>query len=114
MVPADSYRKPVGLAWVRDAGYACALAADLRKPATAKVYEVGFEGVSLEDLLESLGRVVGKRPLLDPDASAEPWPEAVDLTAARADLGFEPSALEDCLAEVMGYYRANPRFSQAT
>jgi nucleoside-diphosphate-sugar epimerase len=29
-----------------------------------------------------------------------------DLSRSRAELGFEPSALEDCLAEVLAWYQA--------
>ena len=29
-----------------------------------------------------------------------------DLARSRAELGFEPSALEDCLAEVLAWYQA--------
>jgi nucleoside-diphosphate-sugar epimerase len=98
-------REPIGLAWVRDAGYAHALACDLRKPLAGKVYEAGFEDLSLEGLAEAIGRVLGKQPELSPDELAEPWPKAPDLAAARAELGFQPSALEDCLAEILAWYR---------
>jgi nucleoside-diphosphate-sugar epimerase len=106
-VPAGSSRQPIGLAWVRDAGYAIALAADLRRPVDGKAFEAGFEGLTLEDLLVAIGRLLGKRPELEPSTSVEPWSPAADLGAARAHLGFEPSALEDCLAEVMAWYRAS-------
>jgi len=118
LVPAESYRRQAGLAWVRDVGYAHALAADLRKPADGKAYNVAFEGVSLADLLEAIGRAWAKPVRMVPLPFAELPPGAspygpdphrsagYDLSRARAELGFEPSALEDCLAEVLAWYRA--------
>jgi nucleoside-diphosphate-sugar epimerase len=118
LVPAESYRRQAGLAWVRDVGYAHALAADLRKPADGKAYNVAFEGVSLADLIEAIGRAWAKPVRMVPvpfgelPADASPYgPDprrsaGYDLTRARTDLGFEPSALEDCLAEVLAWYQA--------
>ena len=119
LVPAESYRRQAGLAWVRDVGYAHALAADLRKPTEGRAYNVAFEGVSLADLIEAIGRAWAK-PVRDGRRSPsrtcrrEPAPTAptrADRPAttchgSRAELGFEPSALEDCLAEVLAWYQA--------
>jgi nucleoside-diphosphate-sugar epimerase len=117
LVPVESYRRQAGLAWVRDVGYAHALAADPSKPADGKAYNVAFEGVSLADLLEAIGRAWSKSvrmvpmPFEDLPPGASPYgPDphrsaGYELTRARAELGFEPSALEDCLAEVMAWYR---------
>jgi 2'-hydroxyisoflavone reductase len=117
LVPAESYRRQAGLAWVRDVGYAHALAADLSRPAGGKAYNVAFEGVSLADLIEALGRILGKPAVMVPIPFAElpkgaspygPDPRrsaGYDLSRIRSDLGFEPSALEDCLAEVLAWYR---------
>ena len=117
LVPAESYRRQAGLAWVRDVGYAHALAADLSRPATGKAYNVAFEGVSLADLIEALGRILGKPAGMVPIPFAE-LPEGAspygpdprrsagyDLSRIRSELGFAPSALEDCLAEVLAWYR---------
>ena len=117
LVPAESYRRQAGLAWVRDVGYAHALAADLSRPTGGRAYNVAFEGVSLADLIEALGRILGKPARMVPIPFAE-LPEGAspygpdprrsagyDLSRIRSELGFEPSALEDCLAEVLAWYR---------
>ena len=117
LVPAESYRRQAGLAWVRDVGYLHALAADLGRPASG-AYNVAFEGVSVAGLVESLARISGRPARLVPipyaelPAGASPYgPDprrsaGYDLTRSRSELGFEPSALEDCLAEVLAWYRA--------
>jgi nucleoside-diphosphate-sugar epimerase len=118
LVPAESYRRQAGLAWVRDVGYAHALAADPRKPTEGRAYNVAFDGVSLADLVEAIGRAWAKPVRLLPVPFAE-LPEGAspygpdprrsagyDLSRSRTELGFEPSALEDCLAEVLAWYQA--------
>jgi len=117
LVPAESYERQAGLAWVKDIGFACALACDLRKDLTRKAYNAAFENVSLRNLIEGIAGAVGFPARLhpvpfaslpqdaspygpDPKRSAGYW-----LTRARADLGFEPSALEDALAETLAWYR---------
>jgi nucleoside-diphosphate-sugar epimerase len=117
LVPAESYERPATLAWVRDAGYACALACDPRREA-AGAYNVAFEGVSLRDLLEAAGRALGRPPRLVPVPWAE-LPEGAspygpdparaagsDLARGRRDLGFEPSPLADALPETLAWYLA--------
>jgi 2'-hydroxyisoflavone reductase len=118
LVPAESYRRQIGLAWVRDIGYAHALAADLKKQTDGRAYNIAFEGVSLADLVEAIGRAWAKPvrmvpvPFIELPAGASPYgPDphrsaGYDLSRARAELGFEPSALEDCLAEVLAWYQA--------
>ena len=59
LVPVESYQRQAGLAWVKDVGFACALASDPRKDATRKAYNVAFEGVSMRDLLEGIARALG-------------------------------------------------------
>ena len=117
LVPAESYRRQAGLAWVRDVGYAHALAADLSRPIDGKAFNVAFEGVSLADLIEALGGILGKPARMIPVPFAElpdgaspygPDPRrsaGYELGRIRSELGFEPSALEDCLAEVLAWYR---------
>jgi nucleoside-diphosphate-sugar epimerase len=117
LVPVESYERQAGLAWVKDVGFACALASDPRKDATRKAYNVAFEGVSLRDLLEGIARALGVpaniHPIpfddLPPDASPygpDPRRSAgYVLDRIRRDLGYEPSALEDALAETLAWYR---------
>jgi nucleoside-diphosphate-sugar epimerase len=78
---------------------------------------VAFEGVSLRDLLEGIARALGVpaniHPIpfddLPPDASPygpDPRRSAgYVLDRIRRDLGYEPSALEDALAETLAWYR---------
>ena len=117
LVPAESYRRQAGLAWVLDVGYAHALAADLSHPTDGKAYNVAFEGVSLADLIEALGKILSRPaqmvpvPFADlPDGATPYGPDprrsaGYDLGLIRSQLGFEPSALEDCLAEVLAWYQ---------
>ena len=117
LVPAESYRRQAGLSWVRDVGYACALAADPARPALRRAYNVAFEGVSLEDLLLGLGEALGVEPRIHPvpfaqlPAAASPYgPDPARsagyvLDRARAELGFEPSQLDDAIADTMPWYR---------
>ena len=117
LVPVESYERQAGLAWVKDIGYACALACDLRKDLTGKAYNAAFEGVSLSDLIEGIARANGKTARLHPMPFAE-LPDGASpygpdprrsagyvLDRARQDLGFEPSSLEDALAETLAWYR---------
>jgi nucleoside-diphosphate-sugar epimerase len=117
LVPAESYERQAGLSWVRDIGFACALACDLRKDTTHKAYNAAFEGVSVRGLIEGIARALGKPPRLHPIPFAE-LPDGASpygpdprrsagyvLDRARQELGFEPSALEDALAETLAWYR---------
>jgi len=117
LVPVESYQRQAGLAWVKDVGFACALASDPRKDATRKAYNVAFEGVSMRDLLEGIARALGVPanihpiPFADLPADASPYgpdprrPAGYVLDRIRNELGFEPSALEDALAETLAWYR---------
>ena len=117
LVPQESYERQAGLAWVKDIGFACALACDLRKDAAQKAYNAAFEGVSLRDLIESVARALGVPARLHPVPFADLPPDASPygpdprrsagyvLDRARSELGFEPSALEDALAETLAWYR---------
>jgi len=111
LLPLETYKRPAGLAWARDVGYACALACDLHRDVHGS-YDVAFAGVSLEDLVLAIGQAVGMQVELIPVPRAELPPGAspyeptdLDGERMRQDLGFEPSALEDCLAEVLAWYR---------
>ena len=117
LVPAETYEQQAGLAWVKDVGFACALACDLRKKTAHRAYNVGFEGVSLRALIEGIARALGRPanlrpvPFADLPDGASPYgprpnrPAGYAIDHARAELGFEPSALEDALAETLAWYR---------
>jgi nucleoside-diphosphate-sugar epimerase len=117
LVPAESYERQAGLSWVKDIGFACALACDLRKDTIRKAYNAAFEGVSVRDLIEGIARAMGKpirlhpMPFADlPDGASPYGPDprrsaGYVLDRARGELGFEPSALEDALAETLAWYR---------
>ncbi len=117
LVPAETYEWQAGLAWVRDIGFACALACDLRKDTTRRAYNIAFTGVSLRDLIEGIARALAVPARLHPlpfaEIPAEARPYGPDparaagylIDRARRDLGFEPSALEDALAETLAWYR---------
>lgn len=117
LVPEVSYERPAGLAWVRDVGYACALACDLRQPASG-AYNVAFADVSLCDLLEAAARALNRPlsvvpvPYAELPAGASPYgPDPArsagyDLARIREQLGFVPSALGDALAETLPWYLA--------
>ncbi len=117
LVPEETYRQQAGLAWVKDVGYACALACDPRKELARKAYNVSLEGVSLKDLIEGIARALGVPARLHPiphrDLPEGASPYGPDpkrsagyvLERSRRELGFEPSALEDALAETMAWYR---------
>jgi nucleoside-diphosphate-sugar epimerase len=102
---------------VKDIGFVCALACDLRKDTTHKAYNAAFEGVSLRDLVEGIAQALGVAALVHPMPFAE-IPEGARpygpdprrsagyvIDRARRELGFEPSALEDALAETLAWYR---------
>jgi nucleoside-diphosphate-sugar epimerase len=117
LVPAETHQWQAGLAWVKDIGFACALACDLRKDTARKAYNAAFEGVSLRDLIEGIARALGLQarlhpvPFADlPDGASPYGPDprrsaGYVLDRARQELGFEPSALEDALAETLAWYR---------
>src|SRR5260370_30719907 len=60
LVPVESYERQAGLAWVKDIGYACALACDLRKDLTPKAFNAAFQNVSLPDLAEAISQAPGR------------------------------------------------------
>jgi nucleoside-diphosphate-sugar epimerase len=117
LVPSESYERQAGLAWVKDIGFACALACDLRKDTAQKAYNAAFEGVSLRSLIEGIANAMGVPARFHPVPFAELPPDASPygpdprrsagyvLDRARSELGFEPSALEDALAETLAWYR---------
>jgi 2'-hydroxyisoflavone reductase len=116
LVPEESFERQAGLAWVRDVGFACALACDLNRDATGP-RNVAFAGVSLRDLLEAAGRALGRPARLVPVPFAElpdgaspygpnPRRSAGYELARMRELGFEPSALADALPETLAWYLA--------
>ncbi len=116
LVPQESFKRQAGLAWVRDVGFACALACDLERKLNG-AYNVAFEGVSIELLIQIIGRALGRTPELVPVPYAELPPAAspygpdpdrsagYDLSRSRSELGFQPGSLEDALAETLAWYR---------
>jgi len=117
LVPEESYERQAGLSWVKDIGFACALASDLRKDTLHKAYNAAFEGVSLRNLIEGIALALGVPARIHPVPYAELPPDASPygpdprrsagyvLDRARSELGFEPSSLEDALAETLAWYR---------
>lgn len=117
LVPIETYERPFGIAWVKDVGYACALACDLRKDTTHRAYNAGFENVSLLNLIEGIAQATAVptkiHPVLFaglPDGASPYGPDpcrygGFDVGRARAELGFEPSALGDALAETLAWFR---------
>ncbi len=117
LVPEESYERQAGLAWVKDTGYACALVCDLRKDLGGRAYNAGFEGVSLADLIEGIADAMGKPARMHPmpfvrlpDGASPYGPDpnrsaGYALDRARSELGFEPSALGDALADTLAWYR---------
>ena len=117
LVPAETYEWQAGIAWVKDIGFACALACDPRKDTVHKAYNASFEGQSLRDLIEGIARALGVPARLHPIPFAD-MPEGASpygpdprrgagyvIDRARRELGFEPSAIEDALAETLAWYR---------
>jgi len=117
LVPAETYEWQAGLAWVKDIGFALALASDLRRNTVRKAYNAAFDGVSLRDLIEGIARALGQPARLHPVPFAE-LPDGASpygpdprrsagyvLDRSRHELGFEPSALEDALADTLAWYR---------
>ena len=117
LVPQETYQWQAGLAWNKDIGFACALACDLRKDTNGKAYNAGFEGMSLRGLIEGIARALGvavrllPMPFAEIPESARPYGPDPNRSAgyvidrARHELGFEPSAPEDALAETLAWYR---------
>jgi nucleoside-diphosphate-sugar epimerase len=112
LLPAESMDRDAGLAWNRDLGYAAALACDPGRTLSG-VYEVGFGSVSLKQLVLAIGRALGTEPRIvtlpgadiPPGASPYGSGRPLDLARSRRELGFEPSALGDALAETLAWYR---------
>ena len=117
LVPKESYARQAGLAWVKDIGFACALACDLRKDTAHKAYNAAFEGVSLQGLIEGIAQAMGVPAKIHPLAFAK-LPDGASpygpdprrsagyvLDRSRAELGFQPSALGDALAETLAWFR---------
>ena len=117
LVPEEAYERQAGLAWVKDIGFALALACDMRKDTVRKAYNAAFEGVSLRNLIEGIALAMDVPARFHPMPFADLPPDASPygpdprrsagyvLDRARAELGFEPSSLEDALAETLAWYR---------
>jgi nucleoside-diphosphate-sugar epimerase len=104
-VPEGRYQEPLALAWVRDVGFACALACT--RPDAEGVYDIAFDGVSVEALVGGIARALGRgaielRPA--PGAAYAEVPARGGVERAR-ELGFRASTLEDALADTLAWYR---------
>src|SRR5207237_574920 len=71
LVPEETYERPANLAWVKDIGFACALACDLRKAAAHRAYNAAFEDVNLHDLIGGIARALGVEERIHPVPFAE-------------------------------------------
>ena len=117
LVPAETYERRANLAWAKDIGFACALACDLRKDAAHRAYNAAFEDVSLRDLIEGIAAGLGVSARVHPmpfdelpDGASPYGPDprrhaGYVIDRARDELGFQPSALGDALAETLAWYR---------
>ena len=123
-LPAEALDRQLGIVWVRDLGYACALACEPRTPASGG-YNVAWEGISVRRLVEAIAALLGREAHIEPVPAAElpgvkgnvfadsaspygPDPNRVhglDATRIRTELGWSASALEEALAEVAAWYR---------
>jgi nucleoside-diphosphate-sugar epimerase len=105
--------EPPPLCWVRDFGFALALAADESRPVEGRRFDVGFEDADLDAVEAALASALGRRlEWVDDPAAPADRQRGFDLEPAKRDLGFRPSAVEDCLAEVMAFHRASGRPGQ--
>jgi nucleoside-diphosphate-sugar epimerase len=124
MLPAEALDRQLGIVWVRDLGYACALASDPRRPAAGS-YNVAWEGVGARRLVEAIAALLGREARIEPVPAAElpgvkgnvfadsaspygPDPNraaGLDCTRLRGELGWSASPLEEALAEVAAWYR---------
>ena len=117
LVPAETYERRAGLAWVKDIGFACALASDVRRDIDRNAYNAAFDDVSLARLIAGLAAAMGRKPEMVPIPYAELPPSASPygpdparcagyfIDKARRELQFEPSQLEDALAETLAWYQ---------
>lgn len=123
-LPRETLDRQLGIVWVRDLGYACALACDPGRPARGP-YNVAWEGISARRLVEAIAALQGVEARIEtvPAAelpgvrgnvfagSASPYgpdpqrPHGLDATRIRTELGWKASALEEALAEVAAWYR---------
>lgn len=128
LVPAETYEQHRGfVVSVDDIGTVCGLACDLRRDVVHAVYNAADDRVTLRELIEGIARLVGVPARMHPLPFAElpdgaspygPYPNRAGYVVERArrELGFEPSSLEDALAETLAWYRAaapsHPGYSQ--
>ncbi|GAC1341321.1 MAG: hypothetical protein NVSMB29_11610 [Candidatus Dormibacteria bacterium] len=116
LVPRESFESRAGCAWVHDVGRATALACDLGRNTDRRAYNVSFGAVTFKQILEAFARGLD-RPIrllpvpyreLPPGSSPYgPNPDrsaGYDITRARQELGFEPSALEAAVADTLAWY----------
>lgn len=116
LVARETADWPAVIGWVRDVGFVLARAVAGGSEVEGRTYNVGFGGVSVRDFLTAAAAALGK-PLNLAEVPAEelPWPASpycvgpddlgsYPIDRARAELGFEPSGVGDCLADTLPWY----------
>lgn len=106
------------IGWVRDVGFVLARACTAGPEVEGRTYNVGFEGVSVRSFLQAAAEALGKPAnLVEVPAAELPWPASpysvgpdalgsYPIDRARAELGFEPSGVGDCLADTLPWYQS--------
>lgn len=84
-----------------DAAAACILALDEPGPLRS-AYNVGGFSARVRDIAAEVRRILPDARITIADGGRNPWPEAVDCTAARRDFGFAPAfGLERAVADYL-------------
>jgi nucleoside-diphosphate-sugar epimerase len=118
LVARETVDWPAVIGWVRDVGFVLARAVTGGAEVEGRTYNVGFEGVSVRSFLEAAAAALDKPlNLAEIPAADLPWPASpyclgpdglgsYPVDRARAELGFEPSGVGDCLADTLPWYRS--------
>ena len=116
LVSRETADWPAVIGWVRDVGFVLACAVTGGSEVEGRTYNVGFEGVSVRAFLEAAAAALDRPANLVAVPAAElPWPASpycvgpedlgsYPVERARAELGFEPSGVGDCLADTLPWY----------
>ena len=118
LVAKETADWPAVIGWVRDVGFVLARAVTGGSEVEGRTYNVGFGDVSVRGFLEAAAAALGKPAnLVEIPAAELPWPASpysvgpddlgsYPIDRARADLGFEPSGVGDCLADTLPWYQS--------
>ena len=91
----------VDMIYGSDAAAACILALDEPGPLES-VYNVGGFSARVREIAAEVNRILPAARITVADGGQNPWPEAVDCTAARRDFGFAPAFnLERAVADYL-------------